>query len=610
MHLSRIAALAVGTILIAASLPATTLSNPATPYAGAHIAASAACVPQVIHHPAPGAPLAALKSLGANVRLPEQLQIRRPAPIYRPVPDNSGGAAGPFLQSMRKLSSKPDPFAGLQRLPSFPILPPNTNVVLPPPANVVQATDSASYSSCSPPAYSPPGKNFVAHSITPNSIFGSGSSTDIDATTDGNYVVTTASRTTASSNDFTGYNYQNGAVVFNESELNFFCNGNHLPVCSTGATPGDGRVAYDIGSGRWIVSVLFDNGNNTRSVGLAFSVTSDPRGNYYLYQVAACDATENNIDQPHLGFNDRWIVVSSSCPVRGQPGLMVIDKCVVYNGRPLYQGQNFFKIVDPADVSTSYRDDPTRTYTVTYGDREYLVESVLYNGYAATEYSYLDGNTDSPALHSATAYVRSIFPARLLGLSTPVSEPGGCNYCLNYESYSVIHSSTVNSTYPNGYPAIYATAAYQDTDPRYTNRTQIVSTAVVETTNVSRAIQVPEGGNGDGPMASEIAIPYYGTGVNLAMLGYARSDPYFYPGVQYAEWNVDTDGFTFYSRSLAQGNHDPARCGGNCDGDRWIDFLDGAAPVPGSSQVFLSGSFSSGSTYDRDRSNIFAPVSL
>lgn len=94
------------------------------------------------------------------------------------------------------------------------------------------------------------------------------------------------------------------------------------------------------------------------------------------------------------------------------------------------------------------------------------------------------------------------------------------------------------------------------------------------------------------------------------MLGYARSDPYFYPGVQYAEWNVDTDGFTFYSRSLAQGNHDPARCGGNCDGDRWIDFLDGAAPVPGSSQVFLSGSFSSGSTYDRDRSNIFAPVSL
>lgn len=566
---------------------------------------SAQANPRLIHSSAIGAPIQALRSLGANVRLPSQLRFGRNAgPAYRPVAGNNAEALGPFRgKSLRKLSSAPDPYAGIPSLPTFPIRRPNFRVPSPP-TNVIQAIDSASYNEADFPIRERASHNVVTG---PNSIFGSGSSTDIDGTTDGNYIVTSANRTTAASNDFTVYNYQNGSIRANSSELNFFCNSSNLPVCRTGATPGDGRVAYDIGSARWILSVLFDNGNNTATVGLAVSVTSDPGGYYYLYQYAACDATENNIDQPHLGFNDRWIVINSNCPVRGQPGLAVFDKNNLYNGGGLSQNRNFFKFLDPQDVSTSYRDDPSRTYTTTAGDREYLTESVINNGYAATQYSYFDCNTDNPVFHSNMATVRSNFQARLLSLYTPVSEPNGCNYCLNYESYSVIHSSTVNSIYPNGYPAIYATAAFQDTDPRYTNRTQVVSTALVETTNNSRAIQLLGRGSGDGSMASEIALPYDGNGVNLAILGYAHSDSSFYPGTLFAEWNSDANTFNFANIVFATGNHDPNRQG---DGARWIDFLDGASPVPYSSQVLLSGSFSSGSTNDSDRSNKFGSVGL
>ncbi len=105
---------------------------------------------KVVHQPAPGAPPAALKSFGAAVKLPAQLLGHNSASVSTPVPGNGAGAAGPYIgKPLLKLSPEPNPYAGVRY--SRPPEPTPNGETPPPAAYVIQATDSASYTSGSAP---------------------------------------------------------------------------------------------------------------------------------------------------------------------------------------------------------------------------------------------------------------------------------------------------------------------------------------------------------------------------------------------------------------------------------------------------------------------------
>src|SRR5436190_9408413 len=108
-----------------------------------------------------------------------------------------------------------------------------------------------------------------------------------------------------------------GTVLKQTPDTAFWCPGpNPLQVCGTGGFAADPRVKYDTGSNRWIVTALWLFGSNSvpQDV-LAVSQTSDPTQGWNLYQFPACGAFDDwdGSDQPHTGFNSKWIVVTSAC---------------------------------------------------------------------------------------------------------------------------------------------------------------------------------------------------------------------------------------------------------------------------------------------------------
>ena len=78
----------------------------------------------------------------------------------------------------------------------------------------------------------------------------------------------------------------------------------------------DARVKYDVVNNRWIITVGLYSGTvnipnpYTNSFFLAASMTSDPTGNWYVYQVPDCGG-----DQPELGLTPNYIsVMGNFCP--------------------------------------------------------------------------------------------------------------------------------------------------------------------------------------------------------------------------------------------------------------------------------------------------------
>jgi len=104
---------------------------------------------------------------------------------------------------------------------------------------------------------------------------------------------------------------ESGEVDYSNSLRGFF-----ISVIPYGGLAFDPKIAYDIPAGRWLVLALYYNSASRASYYLlAVSEGDDPLGGWYYYLIDAKydDTTyrDNWADYPEIGFNDRWIVLTS-----------------------------------------------------------------------------------------------------------------------------------------------------------------------------------------------------------------------------------------------------------------------------------------------------------
>jgi hypothetical protein len=119
----------------------------------------------------------------------------------------------------------------------------------------------------------------------------------------------------------------------------------------------------------------------------------------------------------------------------------------------------------------------------------------------------------------------------------------------------------------------------------------------------STSLSLKGGTNGNGPMASEIAMPSQLSGIDEALIVYAQSNTSFYPGVKAALWNIDSNSIS-YIDVLAEGVLSPS----NGDQNRWLDFISAITPILGASSLELAGSVATSSTNDPQRAVYWANI--
>jgi len=106
-------------------------------------------------------------------------------------------------------------------------------------------------------------------------------------------------------------------------------------------TPFDPRLLYDKSSGRWIAACDANPWSDSSKVFVAISSTSDPTGLWSFYSFDADPGDTVWADYTCLGFNTRWIVITSnmfrfgSCFSFRGPAMWVIDKSTALTGRAL-----------------------------------------------------------------------------------------------------------------------------------------------------------------------------------------------------------------------------------------------------------------------------------
>jgi len=389
-----------------------------------------------------------------------------------------------------------------------------------------------------------------------------------------------------------------GTLLKQTPDSAFWCSGtNPLQVCGTGGFAADPRVKYDTRSKHWIVTALWLLGSNSVAQDvLAVSQTSDPTQGWNLYQFPACGAFDNwdGSDQPHTGFNDKWIVVTSACSssssgVNGA-GLAVFDKSNLYAGGALTLNQNWFEFVDPFSGGPysgigggdGTRDHPVTTYNS--NGREYLVTSTnntpSNTGNAGVIYSYVAGPTDAPTFHPARLTVNTSFSA--IGMLGVAVDAPGCTNCIAALSNSWIHSAGLWN-WKDGFPRVVSTMVMGQ--PGLSGATQVINVVMKIANGTSTALRISKNAAGSGPLASEIGVPLGGTStINEALIAYDYSDSAFYPGIKMAIWNVDNN--SIISRSvLKAGILTP----NNGDQNRWTDFMDALSPIPGKGSFVVGG---------------------
>jgi hypothetical protein len=433
---------------------------------------------------------------------------------------------------------------------------------------------------------------------------------DLGGATDGNYIVTTDQLGNMSIYTMAG------SLVESTSLTTIACPG--LPLCGNqGGYAGDARIIYDYGSQRWIVSALWIAGPAPVQDLFIVSATNNPTGNWLAYQFPACGSfdTWDGSDQPHLGFNNRWIVITSACSCQSSTnsstngaGLAVFDKSNLYKGGSLTLNSNWFEFVDgysggpycnlSGSSAVNSRDTPVRTYTTTTDNREYLV-TAYYNtttGNAEVVYGHLQGGTDSPVFYSPTETVTTSFATNgsagadfLPAVFTP-DTPGGCPteppLCMTSFANGWIQSAGVWRL-NNGHPFILSTQTAEAT--QYSNETQIISVATDTYTGAATALSLAGGEQGSGPMGSEIGMPLVSGGVDEAVVGYDMSRSDFIPGVKDFEWDIDNNSVVSVN-TLKPGFDTPQFS--NCAGQgRWLDLLDALQPIPNSGNLLLGGTF-------------------
>jgi hypothetical protein len=543
---------------------------------------------------------------------PLAAQTAGPQPQHPIAGSGSGGADGPSaLDGLPAAPVAQATAAAPPRLPDNEVRAETQTAEVPATAQQVQSKSTRfDESSLAPIAMQSPAAQagVAAASPTINSSFTSYGDTDVPGSTNGTYVVYYAYYASA----INVYN-MSGGLVQQTNPQTFWCGGpNPLPICSSGGIPVDTRVKYDTGAGRWIITGLWLFGSNkVPTDALAVSKTSDPTKGWYRYQFPACGAFDNwdGSDQPHTGFNSQWIVVTSACSassggVNGA-GLAVFDKANLYNGGTLTLNRNWFEFVDPYSGGPYHgigggngtRDNPVATYGTTINNREYLTVRIP----AATAevlYSHVEGATDAPVFYSGTELVNTGFA---VAPGVPAVDAPGCTGCIATFVNGWIHSSTV---YPFANGDAYILSTMVLGDPNHARATQIISIATNTRTGAATSLQVASGIDGSGPLAAEIAMPLVRTGsTDVAYIVYDHSRFDFHPGVKDISWNVDANSVN-YITVLREGTLTP----NNGDQNRWADFDDALAPIPGSTHLLLGGLIASPSANDPQRGTFWANV--
>lgn len=434
-------------------------------------------------------------------------------------------------------------------------------------------------------------------SIAPSSTFVTAGDQDLGAATSGTYILQTRASGTFSIYTMGGGNVQTLAYT------QLYCGSQPLPICSSNYNPGpgDNRVIYDAGAQRWVISSLWVNAGGPLTVpvaSLAVSKTSDPTGSWYVYQFPNCGTSDQTIgDQPRLGFNNQWIVVTSSCSLASDPSLNVFDKANLYAGGALSLNANWFGFADSSNVSN--KDNPARTYTSTINNREYLSFLRLDTNTNKEQvvYSHVEGSTDSPVFYSETDAVDTQVPWTNGGGVTTLDAPG-CTGCVGGETNGTIHSSDVYQL-SNGQQYILSTNV--EADATYANADDVLAVAISDS-GVAETVAIMPSSSGEGGIASEIGMPSVQNIADTASIVFDYSSSTFYPGIYAAQWNIDQNRLDF-NQPIQQGNVVPPGCSppSNCTATRIADYIDAFAPIPGSSQFLAAGDvLNSGAANDRE----------
>lgn len=440
-----------------------------------------------------------------------------------------------------------------------------------------------------------------------NSSFGVGADQDVGATTNGTYIVQTQGSGTFR------ILTMSGAIVQELYYTQIYCGAQPLPICSQNYNPGpgDNRVIYDPSSQRWVMSSLWvDAGINTGvppTASLAISKTSDPTGSWYIYQFPNCGSSDANTigDQPRLGFNNQWIVVTSSCSLASDASLDVFDKNNLYAGGALSLNSNWWQFADSSNVNN--KDNPADTYVPTINNREYLtfVRDDTTTGKEQVVYSHIEGSVDAPVFYSETDAVDTTLPWTNSGLTVTESSIG-CSACIGSWTNGTIQSSDVFQL-SDGNQYILTTNA--EDDSVYANANDLVAVAM-SSAGTPYTLELFPNATGTGTLGSEIGMPLSQSITNTATVAYEYSSPSFYPGAYVAQWNILYNRLD-YNDVLQQGNVVPTPlCSypNSCTADRFVDFTDAFAPIPGSSQFVVESAVAS-SAFAGDREGFFANLS-
>lgn len=173
-----------------------------------------------------------------------------------------------------------------------------------------------------------------------------------------------------------------------------------------GTYEGDPHIAFDSLSGRWIHCCIGQLTNNHWAIFVAASQSSDPTGNWFIYSIDI--GTSIFPDYPLLGFNKRWVVITTNDFVGNsfsRVRIMVLNKSKFLAGT-LTSVKTFFDN-DAFTISPAETLDPAQT-------TEYLLSD--YNGNSGgkgfVKLGSITGTTSSPVYNAGS----------IIGVNKPWSE--------------------------------------------------------------------------------------------------------------------------------------------------------------------------------------------
>ncbi len=186
---------------------------------------------------------------------------------------------------------------------------------------------------------------------------------------------------------------RNGTLLKSVSLLNFWSGVGGLTEVY------DPRVMFDPYNDRWISSAGANPQSSTAALLIGVSQTSDPKGAWNLYKIAADPTGTNYADAPTLGSNANWIVMQAnmftvSADTFSNSTVFVFDKADLYaGGSGLYT-----RLKEPSGFS----DFPANTSDNTVSTM-YLVESYS-PGSGRLRVSTITGPVGSEVLTTGVAY--------------------------------------------------------------------------------------------------------------------------------------------------------------------------------------------------------------